>query len=210
MKRTITVTGNGAAQAAPDMLTLALALETRGETASAAYEEVGAAETAVSSALRRSGVPDNDLRTSGLNLRADLAWQEGKGQRVTGYLASTMLSVSLRHFPDASATIAAAVEAGGDALRVHGIELGFADGTVVTARAQEAAWRDAEARAAQFAALAEASLGQVISVQQHPAAPPPIPMGGMLRAAAADAVAIEPGETSVAASVTVTWELLRN
>ncbi|MBT2514215.1 SIMPL domain-containing protein [Arthrobacter sp. ISL-30] len=208
MTRTITVTGNGSAQAAPDMLTVSFGVETRRGAAGAAYDDVGASAAAISAALRDHGVPDADIRTSALNLRAELLWQEGQGQRVTGYLASTVLSVSLRQLSSASATISAAVEAGGDAIRLNGMELGFADASAVTARAREAAWKDAVAKATQFASLAESTLGQVVSVEQNPSSPPPIPMGGgMLRAAAVDSVTIEPGETSVDASVTVAWEL---
>src|SRR4029453_10085269 len=139
MKRTITVTGNGTAQAPPDMVTVSLGLECRSGGAGTAYEEAGRAAAAVSAALRSKGVRDSDIHTSGLNLRAELLWQEGQGQRVSGYVASTMLTAGLRHVGTASAAIAAAVDAGGDAVRVNGLELGFEDPSVVTAAAQESA-----------------------------------------------------------------------
>ncbi|WOH20277.1 SIMPL domain-containing protein [Paenarthrobacter sp. GOM3] len=209
MKRTITVTGNGSAKAAPDLVTLTLGVETRRETAGKAYDDAGKAAAAVASALREAGVAGVDLRTSGLNLRADIAWVEGHGQKVTAYVASTTLHVGIRSQADAPAAIAAAVAAGGDDIRINGIEQGFVDTAPITARAQEAAWQDALARAEHYATLAGAGLGAVRSIAQQPVPGTPIPVGGMVRASfATEALPVEAGESSVPASVTVEWELL--
>ncbi|HKU35003.1 MAG TPA: SIMPL domain-containing protein [Paenarthrobacter sp.] len=208
MKRSITVTGTASAKAAPDMVTLTLGVETRRESAAQAYSDAGRAAGAVATSLRAAGVGDVDLRTSGLNLRADLVWVEGQGQKVSGYVASTNLLVTIRSQSNAPAAIAAAVAAGGDDIRINGIEQGFADSSRVTAAAQEAAWADAQARAQQYARLAGARLGSVVAVSQQPAPGAPVPVGGMVRALAADAMPVEAGESSVTASVTVEWELL--
>ncbi|WP_159707259.1 SIMPL domain-containing protein [Arthrobacter sp. 18067] len=209
MKRTITVTGTASAKAVPDLVTLMLGVETRRDTAAKAYDDAGKAAAAVAASLRSAGVTDIDLRTSGLNLRADLVWVEGQGQKVTAYVASTTLHVGIRSHADAPAAIAAAVAAGGDDIRINSIEQGFADATSVTAQAQEAAWQDALARAEQYASLASARLGQVKSISQEPVHGAPIPLGGMVRASfSAEALPVEAGESSVSASVTVEWELL--
>lgn len=209
MNRTITVTGTASAKAVPDLVTLTLGVETRRDTAAKAYDDAGKAANAVAASLRAAGVSDVDLRTSGLNLRADLAWVEGQGQKVTAYVASTNLQVGIRSQAGAPAAIAAAVAAGGDDIRINGIEQGFADAAAVTARAQEAAWQDAVARAEQYASLASARLGQVVSVSQEPLHGGPIPLGGMVRASfTAEALPVEAGESSVSASIKVEWELV--
>ena len=63
--------------------------------------------------------------------------------------------------------------AGGNDVRLNGLDLGFADPAAVMARAREAAWQDALAAATQFAALAGAELGPVVSVPQQPGPPGP-------------------------------------
>jgi uncharacterized protein YggE len=131
--RTVTVTGYGTAEAAPDLLTLAVGVECRRDNAGDAVAAAGAASAAVTGAVRSRGVESRDIRTSGLNVRADVAWQEGRGQQVTGYVASSMLSVRLRDLPAGSGVIAAAVEAGGNDVRLDGVQLGFADATAVMA-----------------------------------------------------------------------------
>lgn len=206
--RTVTVTGSGTAEAAPDLLTLAIGVECRRDNAGDAFAAAGAASAAVTGTLRSRGVESRDIRTSGLNVRADVLWQEGRGQQVTGYVASSMLSVRLRDLSAGSGVIAAAVEAGGNDVRLDGVQLGFADAAAVMALARDAAWADARATATQFAGLAGAELGEVVAVRQHPVPSAPAPVGGMQRAFAADSMSVEPGESGVSASVTVEWELL--
>jgi uncharacterized protein YggE len=205
--RSVTVTGSGTVEAAPDLLTLSIGVECRRDTAGDAYAAAGEAAAAVTGTLRSQGVGSRDIRTSGLNVRADAVWQEGRGQQITGYVASSTLNVQLRELAAASETIAAAVEAGSNDVRLDGVQLGFADTAAVLALAREAAWSDARTAAAQFAGLAGAELGAVVSVHQHPLPPAPVPLGGMLRVFAADSVAVEAGDLSVSASVTVEWEL---
>lgn len=159
-------------------------------------------------AMRGHGVAGLDLRTSGLNLRAELVWAETQGQKVTGYVASSTLVARVGPVSAAPAAISAAVAAGGDSLRINGLEQGFTDPAAVAARAQEAAWREAEATAARFAALAGARLGRVLTIDQRPEHGSPAPMmGEMKRASASDGVAIEAGSVAVSASVAVQWEL---
>ena len=206
-RRTVGVTGHGTAEAAPDMLMLAVGVECRRDTAGEAFAAAGEASAAVTGALRNRGVEVRDISTSGLNVHADVVWQEGRGQQVTGYVASGLLSVRLRDLAAASTVIASAVEAGGNDVRLDGVRLGFADAAPVLALAREAAWADARAAAAQLAGLAGAELGEVVSVRQQPGPSAPVPVGGMQRAFAAESVAVEAGDLTVSTSVSVEWEL---
>lgn len=205
--RTVTVSGSGTAEAAPDLLTVSIGVECRRDDVGAAYAAAGRAAAAISAVLREHGVPDPDITTSGLNVRAEVVWKEGQGQMVTGYVATSVLAVRLRDVPGSSDVIAGAVAAGGNDVRLNGLELGFADPAAVTAQAREAAWQDALAAARQFALLAGAELGPVVSVTQQPGPPGPIPVAKMQRAMAADSVGIEAGQSSVSATVGVVWEL---
>jgi uncharacterized protein YggE len=206
--RSISVSGAGSADAAPDLLTLLVGVECRRENVGDAYGQAGDVSAAITSALRDRGVDSKDISTSGLNVRAEVNWQEGRGQTVSGYLASCVLSVRIRELAASARIIAEAVAAGGNDVRLNGLELGFADPAAVTARAREAAWADALAAAEHLASLAGARLGKVLSVAQRPEISAPIPVARMQRAVAVDSLTVEAGESSVSAAVEVVWELL--
>ena len=205
--RTISVSGAGSAEATPDLLTLTISTECRRDQVAAAYRGAGSASAAVTAALRGRGVADADISSSGLNVRAEVIWQEGRGQVVSGYVASATLSIRIRELPAASDIIAAAVDAGGDDVRLNGLDLGFTDPSAVAARAREAAWQDALATAGQYAALADARLGRVVSITQQHGPREPVPVASMQRVAAAETLAVEAGAVSVSATVGVVWEL---
>lgn len=162
----------------------------------------------VGAALRARGVAPDDIRSAGLAVRADLAWRDGEGQKLVGYVASGSLSVRLRDLAGASAVISAAVGAAGDTVRLNNLQLVLSDDSAVRAQAREAAWQDALRSAGQYAALASGRLGRVLSVDESRPAPGPVPLAGLQRASSAEGPAIEPGVNRVEAAVTVRWELV--
>jgi uncharacterized protein YggE len=125
-----------------------------------------------------------------------------------GYVAGGSLAVRLRDVDNAPAAISAAVESGGDDVRLESLQLVLSDDSAVRALAREAAWQDAVRAAAQFASLASATLGRVLSVTDLRAAPGPVPVAGLQRASAVEGLPVESGRNRVEACVTVTWELL--
>ena len=204
---TVSVTGTGSAEAAPDLMVVSIGVECRADSVEAAYSRAGASSEAVTSAFRQRGVEGSDIRTTGLNVRADLVWREGEGQRVTGYVAASTLTVRLRALDTASAAISHAVEAGGNDVRLNGLELTFSDDAAVRARAREAAWLDALRSAQQYARLASARLGRVLSIADNAPVQSPVPVVRMQRAAAVESLAVEAGDSAVSAAIAVVWEL---
>jgi uncharacterized protein YggE len=205
---TVTVTGTGWAEAAPDVMLVSIGVECRAGSVDAAYAAAGEALAAVIAAFRSAGVAAADTRTTGLTVRADLVWREGEGQQVAGYVAASTLGVRLRDLASASGIISEAVQAGGNDVRLNSLQLTLSDDSSVREQARVAAWQDALQAAGQYAALASATLGPVVSVTEHNPAQGPVPLAGIQRASAVESLAIEPGESRVETAVTVVWELL--
>jgi uncharacterized protein YggE len=202
---TVTVAGTGAASAVPDTALLHLGVETRGATPAEALEACRRALDQVLAALDAEGVEPARRTTSGLELHED--WelrQPGKGP--VAYQAGARLTVRLDRPERAGQVAAAAVAVAGAGARVHGLGFVVGDPGAVAVAAREAAWRDALARAEQYAALAGATLGPVLEIREAPPAPDARPMRLMAEAAPAGP-ATEPGETTIWAAVTVTWSL---
>jgi uncharacterized protein YggE len=204
---TVTATGTGWAEAPPDLTLVSIGVECRAPAVGAAYSRAGDALAAVAAVLRSHGTAPGDIRTTSLNVRADLVWREGEGQQVAGYVASGTLGVRLRDMASAADIISEAVTAGGNDVRLNSLQLDLAEDTEAREHARAAAWEDALRAGRQFAALASASLGRVLSVTEHVPAQAPVPMAGLQRASSVESVAIEPGASRVETAVTVVWEL---
>jgi uncharacterized protein len=203
---TVTVAGTGSARAVPDTAVLELGVETRGSTPAQALEGCRRALDQVLAALDAEGVTPARRASSGLTLHED--WesrQPGKGP--VAYQAGARLTVRLAEPARAGRVAAAAVAVGGEGARVHGLELVVGDLTAAAAAAREAAWRDALARAGQYAALAGVALGEVLEIKEAPPPPPDARPMRLLADAAPAGPATEPGESIVWAAVTVTWAL---
>ncbi|MBP1158446.1 uncharacterized protein YggE [Rhodococcus sp. PvR044] len=208
MTSSVTVLGHGSAAASPDIMRITVSVEARRPEVTSAFDQAGHAARAVSEALRAAGVSPTDVSTTGLSVHADTVWQENQGQQVVGYIASTALSVTLRDLSDPGRVIADCVGAGGDDVRLGGLELGIADQAGLLGQARDAAFADALAKAKQYAGLSGRELGTVVEVSEDVDSPPmPRPMVRAMKASA-DAMPIERGETELSATVRVRWTLI--
>ncbi|WP_280228994.1 SIMPL domain-containing protein [Nocardia cyriacigeorgica] len=212
----VTTFGHGTVRATPDLMRVTLSVESRASKVALAYGRAGERVSAVTDSLRSYGVPSTDITTSGLSVRAETVWVEGGGNKVTGYLATTSLTITLRDIgedadPGPATIIAHCVDAGGDDVRLGGLELTVADPDAVLGAARDAAWDDAKAKAKQYAARAGRTLGAVIEITEDTSTPVPVPRPRMRGAPeiayAPAAVPVELGESELAADLRVTWEL---
>jgi uncharacterized protein len=180
-ERTVTVVGNRTASAAPDTALLQLGVETQGATPVEALDGCRRALEQVLAALRTEEVEPSRITTSGLEVHQDWEAAEHR-QRPAGYRATARLTARLVEPARAGLVAAAAVTAGGDAARVHGLTLVVGDQARLLAVAREAAWQDARARAEQYAALAGVALGRILRIEE-PEGPRAMPVGNVARAA---------------------------
>ncbi|MET7769804.1 SIMPL domain-containing protein [Nocardia sp. NPDC005366] len=211
---TVTTFGRGSVRATPDLMRVTVSIESRADKVALAYGQAGEHVGAVTESLRAHGVSDADIATGGLSVRTETVWTEGAGNRITGYVATTDLTVILREIgadadPGPAAVIADCVEAGGDDVRLGGLTLTVADQAGLLAQARDAAWDDALAKAAQFATRAARSLGPVLEITENTASA--APYAPRLAAVSAPAggvpLPVELGESEISANVRATWRL---
>lgn len=204
----ITVTGHGAVQTAPDFFTINIGIEASQPTVRDAYSQAGEALNAVNAKLQTLGVDRTAISSSTLDVRVDSRWQEGVGTVVTGYTVSSTLSVSLRYDQGAQDIVAAVVDVGNNNVRLNGMSPVVSDPSAAQDKARAAAWADARRAAEVYAQLAGRTLGTVEKVHEGN-----IPSGGprpmMARAAMSmdSSMAIEPGQSDVTIAVQITWLL---
>lgn len=138
----------------------------------------------------------------------NLALRQGYGRegRPRGLVCELGLVVRSDQVSRAGDLVAACVTAGGDESRLQSASFEHSNPSALLAAAREAAYTDAEARAAQLASLAGRVLGAVERIHEsEPAWPRPSrPTAESVRSAPPpmDAGSLD---TSVSVTVTVTW-----
>lgn len=204
----ITVTGHGAAQSAPDFFTINIGIEASQPTVRDAYSQAGQALNAVNAKLQTVGVERTAISSSTLDVRVDNRWQEGVGTVVTGYTVSSTLSVSLRYDQGAQDIVAAVIDVGNNNVRLNGMSPVVSDPSEAQDKARAAAWADARRAAELYAQLAGRTLGALDNVYEgNISSSGPRPM--MARAAMVmdSSMSIEPGQSEITISVQITWLL---
>ncbi len=201
--RIVQVTGTGRATGTPDVVRLALGISCDGADVSSALRDAGGRVQAIGEAARGLGVEGSDIGSTGAGVHPRY---DRDGQRVVGYQAQHRLSVVVRAIDQVGAVVDVVAAAAGNTLSVDSIQLDLSDVSALADEARSGAFLDARGKAQQYAALSDATLGDVVSVVEGAARGGPAP-GMRMTMAAAPSMPVEAGEQSVTASVTVTWEL---
>jgi uncharacterized protein YggE len=205
----IAVTGIGAAAGRPDVVRAQLTATAIRPKLADALSAAEAAAGRVREALARFGLTGEDAATFGLSVTAEEVWREGKGSHITGFRADHTMALTVRDVAAVGSVLGQVLVAGGDDVRLGGVEFAVEDEAALRAQAREAAWADALARAGQLAELAGVGLGPVAEIEERVAGyGPPRPMMAMRAemAPAAD-LAVEPGRVGVSVSLDVRWAL---
>lgn len=200
--RSITVTGEGVVETAPDQATISLGVTSNADTAVAALAANSEAMATMIDQLKAAGVAAADLQTANLSLNPNWSgYDSSSSPTIAGYVASNMLNVRVRDLEALGTILDAAISDGGNTM--NGITFGLAAPNPVMNEARSRAVADATSRATVLATAAGATLGPILTITEGGTFPGPAPM---FRAEASD-VPVENGELAMTASVTVTFEI---
>jgi uncharacterized protein YggE len=191
--RTLTVTGSGSAAAVPDTALVRLSAVHRARSLA---ESMAGAESAREAVVQAAG----DLVVSTVNLSV---WPTNEQGQQPGFEARHTLTIAAGDLATADDLLGRLADEVGDRLQVEGVDLTVQDPSAALGRAREAAFADARAKAEHLAALAGAVLAQVEAVVEGGWTPQPVAFAAMAKAD----VGLQPGSTTLNASLTVTWSL---
>lgn len=201
---TISVTGQGAVSAEPDMATISMGVSHESRTAQEAMDAVAKDINTMLKSLGDSGVEPRDVQTSQISLYPVWGNADRDGNtKVVGFSASVTLSVVLRDLDNMGAVIAEVVRVGGN--RFHGVSLGFQNTTQMEADARDAAVKDAIDKAEQLAAAAGVAIVGVESISESGGGFAVPLMQRAEMAMVADSMEIATGESSVTKSVSMVF-----
>ena len=207
----VTVSGMGRVTGTPDVLRAAVGVEVTRPDVQAALDEANAAAEEVMSALQASGVAEEDIQTVEFSVSPEYRHEESRAPEVTGYRVTNIMQAKIRDLGQVGQILADAIAAGGDNARVQHVSFALEDNDALLEAARVDAFADARRKAEQYADLAERDLGDLISVSEVTAdPPPPVPFAADDAAmeAAGGRVPIASGQQEVVVTVTAVWVLL--
>ena len=205
---TLTADGQGITMVVPDIAVVTIGVASRARTASAALAANSTDLARAIAAIQAAGVADKDIGTSGFAI--DPIYQpvpEGQQQTtppaIIGYGVSNSVTVTIRDIAKSGGILDAVVSAGAN--QVNGIRFDVSDPKAANDAALTAAIADALAKGALMADAAGVKLVRVLSVSAS-AGGGPRPVF-MAMAKAASPVPVMPGQQSLDASATISWEI---
>lgn len=211
-ERVLTMMGTGAATAVPDELEFSLRVALTRDSLDTALADASAAMSRVLAALKEHGVGKEDVQTTGLSMNAVYDYHQYSPPTVRGYRVEQRAQVHIGDLSAGGKAVAAAVETGGNDVRVGNIRLLVGDTDAVMEEARTDAVEQARAKAEQYAAASGQVLGEVVTLREVRSKPLASPVVAQSYRAARDlsatsAVPIRAGENETTVTVKVVWEL---
>jgi uncharacterized protein len=205
--RVIEVNGDGEAHAAPDVANLSFQIETHATTAEQAATRNAARADKVMAVLKSKVGEKGKVQTGGYSLNPDYSQRPGHEPVVIGYNAQNAITVETPDLKGVGALIDSAVAAGAN--RINYLNFSLKDGAKARAEAIAIASRNAQTQAQALAQALGVRLGRIVkatTLAQVRPFPVPVERMGMAMAATAP-TPVEPGEVTVPATVTLTYEI---
>jgi uncharacterized protein YggE len=205
---TVSVSGHGEVNVPPDTASVNIGVDIIKPTLDEAQSQATEQANAVITALKDAGIDPADIQTSyySVNILRDYS-ENADPTQITGFEVTNQLQVTVRDTDKLGEILDSAVQAGANS--IYGVNFLVSDQTAAASQARVKAVDDARAKAEELAAATGLSLGPVVAISEG--APPVIgPMygrGGGGAAMAQAAVPVQPGSTTVAVDVTMTYEL---
>jgi hypothetical protein len=202
------VVATGEVSRVPDVARITAGVVTVAPTATAALARNAAQMASVRAALKRAGIADRDIQTSSINLYPDYRQDaQGNNPQIVGYRASNDVSIRFRDIANTGRILDALVAQGANQINGPMLSIDKPEAALDEARTQALA--NARSRAELYARALGKRVGRILSISEAGAnyAPPVIMMRQAAVGRAADSTSVDPGEQSVAVSLSVSFEL---
>ena len=206
----LTVSGEGAISATPDMAFISAGVTTEGKTAQDALRKNSSAMQAVIAEIKSAGVENRDIQTSQLRLSPQYrsySRSESGPPQIIGYTAANEVQLRVRDLEDLGQLLDAVVASG--ATNFGGVNFALSEPEPITNQARRAAIDDAKAKAELYADAAGVRLGRILSINDGGSYAPARRMRvAALSESDAGFAPVEAGEQSITANVTLVYEII--
>jgi hypothetical protein len=209
--RTLNVSGSGTVSLTPDIAYIYLGVHTDDPDLANAVTNNNTQAQALVDALKNAGIDGKDIQTSNFSVyfNGNQGVDKSTGQPVsTGayYSVDNTVYVTMRDLSKMGKILSTAVSSGANS--INSISFDVADKTAAMAQARQKAMANASSLAAELAKTAGVTLGGIQNISYSDNSPTPYyGMGGGGASAPNTSVPIQPGQTQISVTVSVTYAL---
>ncbi len=213
----IWVSATGEVSVTPDIATLSLGVVAQETSVAQAQSEASDAMAKVLKALADSGIAQKDIQTGYFGISQRTRWDDYKQtDSITGYQVTNMVTAKIRDVKAAGNIIDSVVQAGGNFIRINGINFSVENPAQYYQEAREQAMSVAKNKADELAKLAGLTIGKPTYIAENAQYTPyyggyanfssavPAPMPAINISAP-----ISAGETKITLSIQVNYSILQ-
>jgi len=208
---TLNVSGNGTVYLTPDIANIYLGVHTEDPVIATAVSNNNKQTQSLVDALKNAGIAAKDIQTSNFSVYTTSNGQsidKTTGQPVANgyYSVDNTVYVTLRDLTKLGTLLSTAVSAGAN--NINSISFDVADKTAAMAQARQKAMANASSLATELAKTAGVKLGEISNITYSDNSPLPYyGMGGGGASAPNASVPIQPGQTQISVTVSVTYNI---
>ncbi len=220
---TVSFSGEGKVSAKPDIAMISASVLTQAAASQTAQKDNTTKSNAVTAFLKKQGIADADIQTSGYNIYPQygnprpcpasssgimIPCQAGQTQ-ITSYQVSQSFSIKVRDLNAIGTILAGLVTAGANQVSNLGLQIENPD--AIQAQARQLAIADAKKKAQALQSEVGISLGRIVNFSDNSGGVYPGPIMYDAKSAGGGSVALPPtistGENTVTDDVTITYQI---
>ena len=203
--RTLNVSGNGTIYLTPDIANIYIGVHTEDPVIATAVSNNNTQTQALVDALKNAGTAEKDIQTSNFSVYNTQSYDKVSGQPTgSSYAVDNTVYITVRDLSKLGSLLNTAVAAGAN--NINSVTFDVADKIAAMAQARQKAMANASSLATELAQTAGVKLGEIQNVSYSDNSPISYyGMGGGGTAAPNANVPIQPGQTQISVSVSVTY-----
>ena len=206
---TVSFSGEGKVTAKPDIAVISASIVTQAVDSKSAQDNNSTKSNAVSAFLKKQGIDDKDIKTSGYNITPQYKYPLYGGQpTITGYQVTQSYEIKVQDLTKISAILDGLVSAGANQVNNLGLQIENPD--ALKSRARQLAIDDAKKKATELEEQVGISLGKIINfVEGSSGYPMPMYESAMLGkgGGGSSAPVIPTGENEIVINVVITYQI---
>jgi uncharacterized protein YggE len=205
--RTLNVSGNGTVYLTPDIANIYIGVHTDDPDIALAVSRNNTQTQALVDALKNMNIATADIQTSNFSVYTNQSYDKLSGQTTGTYFSvDNTVYITVRDLSKLGSLLNTAVGAGAN--NINSITFDVADKTAAMAQARQKAMTNASTLATELAKTAGVKLGEIQNITYSDISPMSYyGVGGGGASAPNASVPIQPGQTQISVTVSVTYNI---